>query len=81
MYRFVHDFPTIFHGLVHGVNAIVHPGDGRQVPESTVTLHPGDQVELLDPDDPHHGHAFLEPIKPAKPRRKTTTAPTDTPED
>lgn len=86
-YKYTGWLPTIFLGLRHGVEAIVHPGadpDGqvRVVPDgSTVTLHPGDEVQFPEPFD----HRLLQPIpdppgKAAKSTKPESGQPADTTE-
>lgn len=70
-YKFIHEFETVFNHLRHGEggNATVHPGDDRDVPDSTVALRPGDEISTVEPED----HPYLEPATTPAPPTKTAS--------
>ena len=63
-YRHVSEWPRVYEGLRHGIEAIVHRSDPEAAPSaegSTVVLQAGDEIETPAPID----HPHLQPVNAA----------------
>lgn len=74
-YRFVGDFETVLHGLIHGVNATLHRDDHGQPDGSTVVVQPGDEITTRKAVK----HTLLVNAKSGNPTIPQPDAPPDEP--